>query len=56
MSWSVRIIINESSRKKVLKLLDEAVDEIKTEEEVFFDGDIYDGRLPRLKYGSYKGI
>ena len=57
MSWSIKITINETSKAEAFKLLDRAVDEIKTKDEVFIDGEFNsDGRLIRLKYNSYKGI
>lgn len=57
MSWCISIVINEVSREEAIKLLDCAVNHIKTENNIFFDSKITDDDgLPRLEYDSYKGI
>ena len=61
MSWCISITINENSKEEAVKLLNEAVNEIKTKDDIFFDGgEVIDGgvfgSLPRLKYDSYKGM
>lgn len=60
MSWCIDIVINEDSKEKAIKALEETVKKLKKGGSVeyveYHNGDKNIIHLPRLKYDSYEGL
>lgn len=55
MSWCISITIDEESRKDALRRLEQIVESIKVQEEVFYASDRRSGTI-YSEYDSYEGL